>query len=211
MLSENLVKAFNAQINAEMWSSNLYLSMSVYFAQNGYDGMASWMRAQSKEELNHAYEMIDFVIKRNGNVEIGQINVVPTAWGSVLEVFEHVYQHECHVSKLIDDLLDVAIKENDKAAQNFINKFVDEQVEEESTAQTIVDRIKMMNGHNLIYLDDKLGERNYISSKKNEGSLQHRWPLVLLYQWYENKANKDYRDQAYRLIDAGGTFVIPNR
>ena len=70
MLSENLVKAFNAQINAEMWSSNLYLSMSVYFAQNGYDGMASWMRAQSKEELNHAYEMIDFVIKRNGNVEI---------------------------------------------------------------------------------------------------------------------------------------------
>ena len=62
-------------------------------------------------------------------------------------------------NKLIDDLLDVAIKENDKAAQNFINKFVDEQVEEESTAQTIVDRIKMMNGHNLIYLDDKLGER----------------------------------------------------
>ena len=55
MLSENLVKAFNAQINAEMWSSNLYLSMSVYFAQNGYDGMASWMRAQSKEELDHAY------------------------------------------------------------------------------------------------------------------------------------------------------------
>ena len=103
--------------------------------------------------------MIDFVIKRNGNVEIGQINVVPTAWGSVLEVFEHVYQHECHVSKLIDDLLDVAIKENDKAAQNFINEFVNEQVEEESTAQTIVDRIKMMNGHNLIYLDDKLGER----------------------------------------------------
>lgn len=159
MLSENLVKAFNAQINAEMWSSNLYLSMSVYFAQNGYDGMASWMRAQSKEELDHAYEMIDFVIKRNENVEIGQINVVPTAWGSVLEVFEHVYQHECHVSKLIDDLLDVAIKENDKAAQNFIKKFVNEQVEEEATAQTIVDRIKMMNGHNLIYLDDKLGER----------------------------------------------------
>ena len=117
------------------------------------------LSAKSKEELDHAYEMIDFVIKRNGNVEIGQINVVPTAWGSVLEVFEHVYQHECHVSKLIDDLLDVAIKENDKAAQNFINKFVDEQVEEESTAQTIVDRIKMMNGHNLIYLDDKLGER----------------------------------------------------
>ena len=126
ILSRNLSEAFNAQVNAEMWSSNLYLSMSVYFAQNGYDGMASWMRAQSKEELNHAYEMIDFVIKRNGNVEIGQINVVP---------------------------------ENDKAAQNFINEFVDEQVEEESTAQTIVDRIKMMNGHNLIYLDDKLGER----------------------------------------------------
>jgi len=159
MMSENLVKAFNAQVNAEMWSSNLYLSMSVYFAQNGYAGMAKWMRVQSKEELEHAYVMIDFVIKRGGNIEIGQVNVVPTAWGSVLEVFEEVYKHECHVSKLIDDLLDVAIKENDKAAQNFINGFVNEQVEEEDSAQAIVDRIKMMNGHNLIYLDDKLGER----------------------------------------------------
>ena len=138
MMTENLVKAFNAQVNAEMWSSNLYLSMSVYFAQNGYAGMAKWMRAQSKEELEHAYEMIDFVIKRGGNVEIGQVSVVPTAWGSVLEVFEHVYQHECHVSKLIDDLLDVAIKENDKAAQNFINGFVNEQVEEEDSAQALI-------------------------------------------------------------------------
>ena len=159
MMNENLVKAFNAQVNAEMWSSNLYLSMSVYFAQSGYTGMASWMRAQSKEELEHAYEMIDFVIKRGGNIEIGQVNVVPTAWGSPLEVFEHVYQHECHVSKLIDDLLDVAIKENDKAEQNFINGFVNEQVEEEDTAQAIVDRLKMLNGHNLVYIDDKLGER----------------------------------------------------
>ena len=117
------------------------------------------MRAQSKEELDHAYEMIDFVIKRNGNVEIGQINVVPTAWGSVLEVFEHVYQHECHVSKLIDDLLDVAIKEDDKAAQNFINGFVNEQVEEEDTAQTIVERLRKLDGHNLVYMDDKLGGR----------------------------------------------------
>lgn len=158
-MSENLVKAFNAQVNAEMWSSNLYLSMSVYFAQSGYAGMAKWMRVQSKEELEHAYAMIDFVIKRGGNIEIGQVNEVPTAWGSVLEVFEQVYKHECHVSKLIDDLLDVAIKENDKAAQNFINGFVNEQVEEEDSAQAIVDRIKMMNGHNLIYLDDKLGER----------------------------------------------------
>ena len=73
--------------------------------------------------------------------------------------------------------MDVAIKENDKAAQNFINKFVDEQVEEESTAQTIVDRIKMMNGHNLIYLDDKLGNGNKLV-RKDEGTL-HRCPLVL--------------------------------
>ena len=109
--------------------------------------------------MEHAYEMIDFVIKRGGNIEIGQVNVVPSAWGSPLEVFEHVYQHECHVSKLIDDLLDVAIKENDKAAQNFINGFVNEQVEEEDTAQAIVDRLKMLNGHNLVYIDDKLGER----------------------------------------------------
>ena len=159
ILSRNLSEAFNAQVNAEMWSSNLYLSMSVYFQKAGLNGFAHWMKKQAAEELEHAHKLIDYALDRGGDITIGQINVVPTAWGSVLEVFEHVYQHECHVSKLIDDLLDVAIKENDKAAQNFINKFVDEQVEEESTAQTIVDRIKMMNGHNLIYLDDKLGER----------------------------------------------------
>ena len=107
MISEKLQNAINEQITAEMWSSNLYLSMSFYFACEGFDGFAHWMKKQSEEELEHAYKMIDYSVKRGGQVKLEQINVVPTAFGTPLEVFEHVYQHEVHVSELIDKLVDI--------------------------------------------------------------------------------------------------------
>lgn len=158
-LSRNLLKALNGQINAEMWSANLYLSMSIHFAKEGYDGFAAWMKAQSKEEMEHAYMMIDYVIKRNGEPTVEQINVVPGGWGSALEVFEHVYKHEVHVSGLIDSLHDLAIAEKDKATQDFMWQFIREQVEEEATARDIVDKIKVMGECNLAFLDNKLGQR----------------------------------------------------
>lgn len=102
ILSKNLSKAFNEQVEAEMWSSNLYLSMSIYFQKAGLNGCAHWMRKQAEEEMEHAHKMIDFAIDRGGDIVINQINVVPTAWGTPLEVFEHVYKHEVHVSELID-------------------------------------------------------------------------------------------------------------
>lgn len=102
ILSKKLSEAFNAQVNAEMWSSNLYLSMSVHFQKLGLNGFAHWMKKQAEEEMGHAHKMIDFTIDRGGDITIGQINVVPTAWGSVTELFEHVYKHECYVSELID-------------------------------------------------------------------------------------------------------------
>ena len=120
MISEKLQNAINEQITAEMWSSNLYLSMSFYFACEGFDGFAHWMKKQSEEELEHAYKMIDYSVKRGGQVKLEQINVVPTAFGTPLEVFEHVYQHEVHVSELIDKLVDIAHAENDKATQDFL-------------------------------------------------------------------------------------------
>jgi len=98
ILSKKLSEAFNAQVNAEMWSSNLYLSMSVHFQKLGLNGFAHWMKKQAEEEMEHAHKMIDFAIDRGGDITIGQINVVPTAWGSVTELFEHVYKHECYVS-----------------------------------------------------------------------------------------------------------------
>ena len=92
ILSRKLSDALNEQINMEMWSSNLYLSMSVHFTQIGLDGFAHWTLKQSQEELEHAYKMIDYSIKRGGQVTIGVVNSVPTAWGEPLEIFQHIYE-----------------------------------------------------------------------------------------------------------------------
>ncbi len=158
-LSKNLSDALNEQINAEMWSSNLYLSMAIYFDKLGLTGFAHWMKKQSQEELEHAYSMIDWSIKRGGNPEVGQVNVVPTGWGSPLEVIEHVYNHEVHVSECIDKLVDIASAEKDKASQDFLWGFVREQVEEEESAQKIVDRFKLLGEKNIAFLDAELAKR----------------------------------------------------
>ena len=142
-----------------MWSSNLYLSMSFYFAKEGYEGFAHWMRVQSQEELDHALQLADYVIKRGGAAKVDKVDVVPTGWGSPLEVFEAVYSHECHVSELIDKLVDVASSERDKASQDFLWGFVREQVEEEATAQGIVDKIRLAGNAGLYHIDAELGKR----------------------------------------------------
>ena len=159
MISEKLQKAINEQITAEMWSANLYMSMCLYLKGEGFDGFAHWLKKQSEEELDHAYQLADYLMKRGGKAMVDKVDVVPTGWGSVLEVFEHVYQHECHVSELIDKLVDVASAEKDKATQDFLWGFVREQVEEEATAQGIVDRLRKMGDGALCYLDGQLGAR----------------------------------------------------
>lgn len=159
MISRKLQDAINEQVVAEMWSSNLYLSMSFYFAKEGYEGFAHWMRLQSKEELEHALMLADYVIKRGGEAKVDKIDVVPAKWGSPSEVFEVVYKHECHVSELIDKLVDIASAEGDKATQDFLWGFVREQVEEEATAQGIVDKIRLAGESGLFYVDAQLGQR----------------------------------------------------
>ncbi len=142
-----------------MWSANLYLSMSYYFGAKGYEGFAKWMKAQANEENEHAEEMAQYLMKRGGQAKVGALEAVPQEWESPLAVFEHVYQHECHVSQLIDTLVDVAAAENDKASQDFLWGFVREQVEEEATAQGIVDKMKLGGASALYHLDAELGTR----------------------------------------------------
>ena len=142
MISEKLQNAINEQITAEMWSANLYLSMSFYFEKEGFSGFANWMKKQSQEELEHAYVMADYIIKRGGVAKVDKIDVVPSGWGTPLEVFEHVYKHEC-----------------DNATQDFLWGFVREQVEEEATAQGIVDKIKKAGDAGIFFIDSQLGQR----------------------------------------------------
>lgn len=159
LLSTKLSEAFNAQVNAEMWSSNLYLSMAVYFRKEGLNGFAHWMEKQAGEELTHAHQLINYCIDRGGDIVIGQVNVVPTAWGSPVEVFEHVYKHEQHVSELIDNMVNIAEEDKDHASRDFLFGFVREQVEEESTAKGILDDLKNYGDHHYGIIDHKLGKR----------------------------------------------------
>ncbi|MDH6304183.1 ferritin [Parabacteroides sp. PF5-5] len=159
-LTKKLSDAFNEQIKAEMESSNLYLQMAVYFKDLGLSGCAHWMMKQTGEETEHAHKLIDYSVMRGGTVTIGTIDAVPNKWDSPEAVFEQVYKHECYVSELIDKLMDIAIAENDKATQDFLWWFVREQVEEEDTAKSILDKFKIYGVHGLYSIDHELGKRD---------------------------------------------------
>lgn len=159
MITEKLQKAVNDQITAELWSSNLYLQMAFYFEKEGWDGFAHWMHKQSDEERNHAIMLADYLAKRGGEAKVNMVDVVPNGWGSVKEVFANVAEHERHVSRLIDDLVDVASAEKDKATQDFLWGFVREQVEEEATVDAIVNKIERCGDSGLIFLDSELAKR----------------------------------------------------
>ena len=125
----------------------------------GLDGCANWLMKQSQEELNHAYEIADYLNKRGEKAEVGMVDVVPTGWGDVAEVFKNVYDHECHVSKLIDELVDVASAEKDKATQDFLWGFVREQVEEEATARDLAEKFAKAGEAGILFLDSQLAQR----------------------------------------------------
>ena len=159
MITEKLQKAVNDQITAELWSSNLYLQMAFYFEKEGWNGFAHWMHKQSDEERNHAIMLANYLAKRGGEAKVNMVDVVPNGWGSVKEVFANVAEHERHVSRLIDDLVDVASAEKDKATQDFLWGFVREQVEEEATVDAIVNKIERCGDSGLIFLDSELAKR----------------------------------------------------
>ena len=164
MLNPKIQDAFNKQINAELYSSYLYLSMSAYFESRSLGGMANWMRVQAQEELTHAAKFFDFINDRGGRVELVGVDGPRTEWNSALEVLEETYEHECKVSALINELVDVAQSENDHAAETFLQWFITEQIEEEATAQTLVDKLKLAgdSGVGALLLDGELGQRTFV-------------------------------------------------
>ena len=159
MITAKLQNIINDQITAELWSSNLYLQMSYFLKNQGWDGFAHWMKVHSDEEREHATRMADFLIDRGGQVKLNMINVVPEGWGSVLEVFEHSLKQEEMVSKMIDKIVLHAIEEQDFATENFFRTFVDEQVEEEALFGGVVGKMKMAGDAGLLFLDAQLGKR----------------------------------------------------
>ncbi len=161
MISKKMEKALNRQINAEMYSANLYLSMESYFRSRNLNGFAIWMRVQVQEEMMHAMKIYDFVNKCGGRVILKSIAAPPTGWESLLAVFEATYKHEQKVTGLINELVNLAVKEKDHATNVFLQWFVSEQVEEESSAEKIVQQLKVMEKApaEMPKLDHELGRR----------------------------------------------------
>ena len=163
MLKSNIEKAINRQINAELWSGYLYLSMSSYFESKGLKGFANWMWIQAREETAHAMRLYSYVNERGGRVKLAPIDKVPTEWKSPLHVFQQTYKHEQKVTSLINNLLELSIKEKDHATSNMLQWFVDEQVEEEASADEILQRLKLIgeNGNGLFMMDKELTQRTF--------------------------------------------------
>ena len=161
MINKPMQDAMNEQINKEMFSSYLYLSMAAYFEGKNLPGFANWMRLQAEEEREHAMKFYDFILERGGRVELKAIEAPKLEWGSNLEVVEEVAAHEALVTASINSLYELALKEKDYPAQIMLQWFITEQVEEESNAGQVVADLKLIEerGTAVLMLDKQLGKR----------------------------------------------------
>lgn len=161
MIKKTIEDAINAQITREFYSSNLYLAMSSYFQSINLPGFANWMRIQTQEESAHAMKFFDYVLDRGGLARVGAIEEPPMSWQSPLEAFEAALEHEIKVTAWINELADIAIVEKDHASSIFFQWFITEQIEEESNAIGIVERLKLIGDDKggLFMIDNELKTR----------------------------------------------------
>lgn len=164
MINEKIEIALNEQINAEFFSSYLYLSMSSYFKKINLNGFARWMEVQALEELSHAMKFFNFVSDRGGKVDLKPIDGPQTSWDSPLAAFEDVYRHEVKVTGLIYNLVNIATEEKDHATVNLLQWFIAEQVEEETSAESLAQKLKLIGneGGGLYLLDQELSMRTFV-------------------------------------------------
>jgi len=164
-----MIDAFNEQIKNEFYSAYMYLSMSAYFADLGLPGFAAWMRVQAQEEVTHATKMYDYVLARGEKVVLKAIDAPPATWESPLEVMKAGLEHEKFVTKCLNELTDLAVKEKDHASQIFLSWYITEQVEEEQSFGDIVNALKLIKGEGqgLLMMDRELGARTFVDETQS--------------------------------------------
>jgi ferritin len=160
-MNEKVQKGFNEQINAELFSSYLYLSMAAYFETINLQGFAKWMRCQAQEELIHAMKFFTFINDRSGQVTLTSLEGPQITWDSPLAAFGDAYKHEQKITALINGLVDLSLQERDHAANQFLLWFVKEQVEEEASVDAVVQQLKLAGdqGSGLFMIDKDLATR----------------------------------------------------
>jgi ferritin len=170
MFNETVHKALNEHLNAELYSSYLYLSMSAYFESHDLKGMANWFRIQAQEELVHAIKFFDYIHDRGGQAKLAQVKGPPHSWESPLAAFTEAYKHEQSVTSLIANLVELAVKEKDRSTENFLQWFVAEQVEEEASVSEIVGQLKLVgtSGSGIYMIDRELSKRTLVMPTTSE-------------------------------------------
>lgn len=168
MISKDMEKAINEQINKELYSAYYYLSMAAFLESDGLDGMAGFMKAQAQEEVEHAMKFYSYVNEQGGRVWLDTIEKPKEEFKDAQEIFTLSLEHEQYVTSRIHALVDLALKENDHATKAFLDWYVTEQVEEEATMSTILDKLKRVGstGQGLLMLDAQLGQRGAATDGK---------------------------------------------
>lgn len=153
MLSKKIEKILNEQIVKEGYSSNLYLAMASWADKEGYAGIAQWLFAQSEEERMHMMKIINYVNERGGHAIVPAFDVPPANFDGIKKLFNQVLEHEQYITASINDIVALTIKENDYATNSWVQWFVTEQIEEESSVQTIIDKLNLLGEKNLYMFD----------------------------------------------------------
>ncbi len=171
MINKKMEAAINEQINAEFYSAYFYLSMAAYFETLDLEGCSNWMQTQYKEEIAHTMKFFHYLNERGGKVVLKGVAEPPHSWESPMHVFQETLKHEEHVTSLINGLMDLALSERDHATTNFLQWYVEEQVEEEATVGAIISKLKMVahSPESLFLLDKELGTRVFVDSTGANG------------------------------------------
>ena len=165
MISKELQEALIEQLNKEYHSAYLYLGMSAYCSKEGFNGASNWFLIQYQEEVAHGMKLFKYLEDQDVEIKLPQIDAVKVEYKSLLDVFKKSLAHEQKMSKNLNNLSDLAMKEKDHATYNLLQWYVTEQVEEEATVSEIIDHIKLVgdNGYGLYTIDKELGGRTFIN------------------------------------------------
>jgi ferritin len=160
-ISKKLQDAINKQIAMEFEASHMYLAMAAWFETQNLPGFASWMKIQAGEENEHAMKFFNYVVERGGDVELTDLKLLKSSWKSPTDAIQDAYDHECKVSTSINEIGELAKAEKDNATYSFLGWFFDEQVEEEATADELLQQLKLAGESkgNLMYIDRHVGKR----------------------------------------------------
>lgn len=160
MLCKNIITQLNKQLNLEFTSSYLYLSMSAWCTNNGYNGSANWFMIQHEEERLHAFKIYNYMLDQGSEIDLLEIKRPKLKCSSLLECFEQGLAHEKKMTSSLNKLLDIAMKEKDHASYGFLQWFVTEQIEEESSVSEIISKLKLVgDGNGMFMVDSQLSER----------------------------------------------------